>query len=241
MSGGFRVGELEVVNDLSPARWLVEHIHERPLDVGAIVPTGFAAYARLLHPAYEPDPATAARRDLPLAQRRTARRWSEVAAETGAVVHPLVQWERIVPTSYTYGDEPATGVLPVDYGTILADFLRWHTTSESCWFGVWRGNQPLLIPDGASTFRLPQREMYLLRGPLSGLVRNLAPEPLRKTVNLCWPEDEAWVLGIDVDLRSTYLAASRRCVTELLDLPGLEAYAVNATDSVTIESDSVNR
>jgi len=54
------------------------------LAVGCVVPTGFEAYARVLHPAW----------------RETERglepvRWSEIASWTGSTVHPMMQFHRI--------------------------------------------------------------------------------------------------------------------------------------------------
>ena len=79
----------------APARWIQELLrpwrksggaHE--VRLGSVVPEGFAAYARVFHPAEL--------RDLghkPV--RRSPVRWSTVASWTGRIVHPLMQFGRI--------------------------------------------------------------------------------------------------------------------------------------------------
>lgn len=52
------------------------------MPVGAVVPAGFEAYARMFPAAYS----------LPNSERST---WSEVAASTGRVAHPLMEWHLI--------------------------------------------------------------------------------------------------------------------------------------------------
>ncbi|GAA3546182.1 hypothetical protein GCM10022222_32300 [Amycolatopsis ultiminotia] len=102
------------------------------------------------------------------------------------------------------------------------------------------GRQPLLIPEEAPVFRLPLRDMYLLNGNLTGLSQNLAPAPLSSLPNIAWPDDRSWVIATEVDLRSTYIAASSECVHDLLIDDGIEAFEVRPTDLVTLESDTVN-
>ena len=46
-----RVGMLELQNDLVPAGWAVDRIHDFGVDVGSVIPEGFGAYVRLFHPA----------------------------------------------------------------------------------------------------------------------------------------------------------------------------------------------
>src|SRR5467141_2505073 len=69
------------------ADWIVARLHPfNSYDVGAVIPTGFAAYAKILHPA-------STWRD------HTDVRWSDVAASTGKVIHPLVQFHAPGPVS----------------------------------------------------------------------------------------------------------------------------------------------
>lgn len=38
-------------DDVSPADWIIDQIHDFAVDVGSVIPEGFEAYARLFHPA----------------------------------------------------------------------------------------------------------------------------------------------------------------------------------------------
>ena len=73
---------LEFSEDVSEARW-VEESFSAFGTLRSLLPDGFAAYARIFHPAY-------LNRD----EERPVR-WSTVAEWTGRTVHPLMQFERI--------------------------------------------------------------------------------------------------------------------------------------------------
>ena len=72
--------------DAALSAWLVPRLlpwGPAGVPVGATVPTGFAAYVRVLHPL--PD----------------GRRWREIAASKGRVLHPLAQWSHFFDTLTT--------------------------------------------------------------------------------------------------------------------------------------------
>src|SRR5687767_10883912 len=71
--------------------------------VGSVVPTGFEAVVRVLHPA------------------GGGRSWAQVAAENAKVVHPLVQWGRIA--THFDGKGRASDVDPEE-GSIPARTLQ---------------------------------------------------------------------------------------------------------------------
>jgi len=47
----FTLGDLRLVDDVSSADWIVAHVRNFEHDVGSLLPVGFAAYARVFHPA----------------------------------------------------------------------------------------------------------------------------------------------------------------------------------------------
>ena len=55
--------------EVGAAEWLRDRMHGFAVDVGSVIPHGFAAYARIFHPAWLP--------------HMIEVRWSEVAASTG--------------------------------------------------------------------------------------------------------------------------------------------------------------
>jgi hypothetical protein len=126
---------LRPVTDVAAAAWVREGLGEFGSGVKGVVPSGFDAYARILHPAFPTNEATAADD----AERVT---WAEVAAATGRQVHPRVQFDALVGTER--GDsrpyEPDVGELPPSLLSALCDVLGDHTaTPDRCWFCLWDG------------------------------------------------------------------------------------------------------
>ena len=116
---------IEWSSDVGQAAWWVDVLHPFARDVGSIVPDSFAAYARVFHPA-------------------GSKRWSEIAAHTGRVVHPEMQFDPIVTaldgTRWTPDERPMDGTLDADGLTRLAALLARHTsTPQQCWFATWDG------------------------------------------------------------------------------------------------------
>jgi hypothetical protein len=127
-------------SDTAQARWAVDRLRQgEPGRVDAVVPRGFARYARILHPAW---------RDAP---DEDGIRWSEVAAVTGGVIHPLVQFGAL---SHPDRGLPAwTGVPPQPSLSraqvlALAELLA-PPTPAGCWFCLWDGYGWLYAEPGA--------------------------------------------------------------------------------------------
>ena len=223
--------------DLSPAAWLIAGTAgARRLTVAALLPAAFAAYARVFHPAYR----YAGDDDIEVD-------WASVAAENGTTAHPLMQWPGIT-GGWEYCAEdsqppvwdraPDEGHLPADLAVRLTAVLRRHTaTPEDCWFGVGTGGG---WAADAPTLALPDREHWLIRGPLDLAAANLAPEPSEQSAHLWWPADRAWYVATDIDLMSTYVGGSAACIADLLVTPGVEAAPVTPKDGVDFASDALN-
>jgi hypothetical protein len=64
--------------------------------------------------------------------------------------------------------------------------------------------------------------------------------PSWQSPNLWWPDDRAWCVATEIDLMSTYVGGSHRCVRAVLDRPELEAAAVESSDGIAADSDAVN-
>lgn len=135
-------------DDVARGEWIRERVHGWG-HVGGVVPRGFQAYARILHPvtAYHGD--------------ETAQwRWAEVAARVGRAMHPLVQSQRL------FGPEPAHLEFPdgwspsmPDEGRLapellarLAGHLRAYRGDKAVTLGIWDGwgeingsSSPMLI------------------------------------------------------------------------------------------------
>ncbi len=147
--------------DVSRGAWLAERLDARRGDMHVAVPLGFEAYARVFHPVLADRPIETTWADVSRAgpfatvdvEHRTAS-WSEVAAETGATVHPLMQWRAIVPrasampdyvggfvgpSGWRYG-EPLEGTPGRALVAALASELTRHTTTPGQGVAaIWEG------------------------------------------------------------------------------------------------------
>lgn len=239
------VGGLDVVDDLGPARWLTESLCGFTKNVGSLVPATFAAYARVLHPAYNHD------------GEPELVSWAEIARANHKIVHPRMQFTRLIGYASRYvveyhdsqpalfDEAPAVGTLPPDTAASLARTLSRHTTSaDHCWFAVWSGFGDL---DQAfhdrPTFALPGRDYHLAHGPVAAASQSVGTDihySSHRSANLWWPDDHAWFVATEIDLDSTYLGASQACIEELATNSDLEAMPLNVTAGITADSDTLN-
>jgi hypothetical protein len=117
------------------AAWIAPRLGAFGSGVGGVMPAGFEAYARILHPARSTG-------DDPV-------RWDVVAAAYGKVAHSLMQFHTLVGASSTTNDiktgpwkgsPPSEGDLEPESLAALLDVLARHTDgSQKCWFAVWEG------------------------------------------------------------------------------------------------------
>jgi hypothetical protein len=128
-----------------------------------------------------------------------------------------------------FDNAPEIGSLPPELAGPLAATLARHTaTPETCWFAVWYGFGALREEvRRAPMFELPGREYHLLTGSVDAVTANVDVEPFEQTPNLWWPEDHAWCVATEIDLNSTYVACSRACCEEIINLPDVEALAID--------------
>jgi hypothetical protein len=130
---------------LDEAEWLRLRLRP-PGSVASIVPDGFPAYLRILHPARGPH-------DQPVT-------WASVAARSGRTMHRLVQFHAIArptddrPATAAAGwSAPDTGNLSPDLLSTLCKILAQHTsTKDSCFFCLWDGHG--WLPDKPSRSEL---------------------------------------------------------------------------------------
>lgn len=236
--------QAELVDDAAPAAWVARRLAPRgPGDsvarAGRTVPMGFAAYARVFHPAYVHRPD---------AERPV--RWAAVAARFGRVVHPLMQFHRIagIPEANIYqdpawGSQPSRGSLPEAEGIALARTLRPFTaTPGRCYFALWDGfgfiDESLLRRP--VRLKIPGGEDYLLlRGPLEIGV-NLDNPGSEQSANLWWPDDRAWCAATGIDFTETLVGGSEPCIAQVLHNPDLEALPITLDADMSCWGDHIN-
>jgi hypothetical protein len=66
------------------------------------------------------------------------------------------------------------------------------------------------------TFELPQREHYVLSGPVEAAARIRSPgDRYEQLPDLWWPEDRAWFVATDTDLAWTYVAGTDELLADV--------------------------
>lgn len=231
-------GLFEPVQNTDAAVWLQETLERhwgRATNANfaaAVIPKGFAAYARIFHPAVDAG-----------GQEVT---WATAAARFGRRAHAQMQWQAI--TQPARGkmvfQEPPTGSLPEKQSLALVDILRRHTTTpEVCYFAVWDGwgaLHPGLPWNDTVRLHLPDRDYYLLRGTIDAAAKSVSPT-YWQSPSLWWPSDRAWCVATEVDLMSTYVGGAIDCIDRILHDPRLEAWPATPDDRIDFSSDTVNQ
>jgi hypothetical protein len=228
--------------DARAAQWVVDRVRGFGGSVLSLVPAGFAAYVRVFHPAYrgpQPDPIPVSWAHIAAANRRRAHGGMQLGAITGSERHEGEGQPGV------FDDPPATGTLPPEVlGPLASALTACTTTPERCWFAVWEGYAGLSAGvRAAPTFTLPGRTHHLLTGPVAAvgdLARAVTGEGWFQSPSLWWPEDRAWCVATDVDLKSTYIGGSVSAVRHVEALPGVEAWEVAPDRGIDWLSDRLN-
>jgi hypothetical protein len=206
------------------------------IPVGAVVPTGFQGYARVLHPAESP--------------RGTPVTWKEVAAWAGHVYHAEMQWEAISnPKRQTdepapWHHEPRIGWCPDPIRTALSEILRnWTETPEHCFACVWEGYGGITehFPK-ARKLDHPHRGYLLVAAPLLAISEGLLKGAGGRGIgpNIWWPEDRTWCVASEIDYRWTYVGGRSDCIEEILYDSRIEALMTSPSHGGGMSSDEVN-
>jgi hypothetical protein len=247
------------VTDVTPARWLTV---ESDSVVAALLPGGFEAYARILHPADSPES-----RPVP---------WRVVADWAGRVMHPGVQFKAVSRPVRGHGRTPPPWDEAPERGNLAAASLRalcavlgrYTQTPEHCYFCLWDGwgllrgkpatavvraakNGPAPPPMETEAqlidtprVRLPWRDYLLFEGPLDAATEMGDRGPdyfFPQSPNIFWPADRGWCVATDIELDSTYVAGSAALAQALSSDPGLEVVEARPADRIDEDSDLVNR
>ena len=262
--------QLRVADDASAGAWIAPTLGGEFGAVTLQVPSGYAAYVRIPHPAMDDC-------DAPVS-------WSDVAAATGRQAHALMQWHALVgsPDSLNFtgslwcGGPPERGDLAPAPFAVLCDLLAAHTHSPTeCFFGIWEGwawvhgggIRFTLVDDAAlragivpttepmpaafteqerdrARLILPHREYVLLTGPLAAASQIGDPQGLGgfepHSPNLMWPADRAWFVASEIDFDSTLVGGTTDLIQAILDCSALEAWAIQPDSSLACDADKIN-
>jgi hypothetical protein len=241
-----RAERLRLSSELSAGAWIAPRLGGFGAGVGGVIPSGFEAYARILHPATAHTGELAA--------------WAEVAQSCGAIDHGLMQFHALVRTSPQIDQVKAagwTGAAPHDGDlepaslAALLDVLAAHTARpQRCWLCLWEGygwlpHEWLDASASGSRLELPHRRYLLFEGPLDA-VAELGDWPLPdwflpQSPNIWWPADASWCVATEIDLPCTYVGGDRALIDDLLVDPRLEAWEASLDDPIAFDSDELNR
>lgn len=223
------MGGLRRVFDRAPGDWLRPRLLEwrrSVLPAGAVVPTGFEAVVRVLHPTGD------------------GRSWADVAAHSGKVVHPLVQWcciaEHFDGYSRHYEVDPDEGSIPeatleVVLEHLPADGDAFHAVWDG--FGFWQEavNLNTLVRGRGG------RSYLLFQGPKAAHQTWPGMAPIStQSANLVWPKDHSWCVATEIDWDSTLVAGSAAVVRALLADRRIESFPVDYRDDLSWFGDTIN-
>jgi hypothetical protein len=169
--------------------------------------------------------------------------WKAVAEANNRIVHPAMEWGSLVGSWHLesqpglWDDPPDVGRLPVPATEQLSHVLKQYTRTDRVMYALWKGYGGMEI-ENAEIIELPQRPMYAITGSIDD-----ATEPYGipgRTANLWWASDRQWCVATDIDLMTTYVGASARCIHAIVNSDALEAMQVPSDQRVTWDADTIN-
>lgn len=214
-------------SDVSGTAWVLDALDDHwisqanaPHTVATLVPRGYEAHVRLLHP-IENGPES------PMVR---------LAERNGWRVHPEMKLNAIrkpAPGAPDPVEVPAYATVdshtPPEVLEPLIGHLRRHTTTpERCTFVMWMGYAELAALDpevrGLPTVILQGNGHHVFEGPLEAAAQ--VTEPLADsppyTPNLWWPDDRTWVVGRNIEDDGTFVAGTAELAGDLLSDGRLE-------------------
>jgi len=262
-------GGLEPIADVSVADWIAGRVRGPLGTVGSVVPRGFAAYARVLHP-------------VELGDGRPPLTWTQVCQHTGRIAHALMQWSAVTtptaeatvataPSARWEDGDVQVGRLTPSALSALIDVLAPATGGQDCFHALWEGwgwvdgsgvkvfsssdegrieHAPAPEPGVSAEvwalprLRLPHRDYLLFRGPLRAALDmgwHGSPSGFEsQSPSLLWPVDHSWCVSTEIDFDSTLVGGSEDLINAILTAPGLDAWPVEPDDDLTASADLPN-
>ncbi len=232
------------------SRWIVEAMTDRD-GVAQVIPDGFDAYARLLHPldgghgwsvvapAYLADGTEPYPYPFPDAVERAA---GDMGAPLVDALVPVLASSTTTPEHCHYALWSGWGELhPGSSGLLYASAtrrtplaaLRARRESRRLQDAVRRAHAPLYAFVAACAVQpwWGGRDMLLFDGPLRGVTAIGSPVPFdrrlrRRGPQWWWPEDRSWFVATEIDYPWSYVAGTSALIGSLVGDSTLEAVRV---------------
>lgn len=178
------------------------------MPVDSLVPSSFPAVCQVLHPWRAPD--------------GEAIRWRTLAAHPhiGELAERYQRRDGLVPAlAEQLRLNATTGELDAFTAGALVDVLADATaTPDDVFVAVWEGwghVPPQRFPESAELDTY-NRGHFLLRGPLTGVLRSVAASGGdRPTSGLWWPADRSWFVATEIDFEWTFVAGQAELIERL--------------------------
>lgn len=225
-----------LVNGTRAGGWIKRRLGGEFGAVTLQVPKGFAAYARIFHPAAGPECKPV--------------RWADVAKARGKVAHREMQWHAIV-GSADAERAPPLGAMDLDELETLCEILAAHTPEpDDCFFGlceIWSWVDDVLLTTERKRGRLSrqhrlklplERNYVVIQGAVTA--SQIGCDLHQYAPNLIWSADHSWLVASEVDFDSTLVGGSAELIEAIVNSPKLEAWQVEPTDSLAIDADKIN-
>jgi hypothetical protein len=272
--------ELFFSADISAAAWVQEEVGEFGSGVQALLPKRFEHYARLLHPARDSEFNPVSWADVAAWSGREAHSHAQFMhlsrPKPGFGVGPK-PWS-VDPDDGDPGDEVLSPLRQILARHTQTPDQCWFCLWEG-WGQLNEGAsgvQIALSPDSTETreevierlgiwtgaaippevialprVELPQRDYFLLSGPLNAIVdREMVAgasdeghpgiEFVSQPPSIFWPEDKSWCVATEIDLDSTFVAGSAELIADVLDDPSLETWPARPEDRIDWAADEIN-
>ena len=250
---------MQLMTGAAEADWIDIALEYSARVIGT-VPGGYEAYLRIFHPGVA---ITATSME---GTGFTAMSWGAVAQDTGATVHPAMQWTSIIGNTEGVMQLPDGRIVrpPEDRLLSVSEFaavtrpLAASTTSGSITAAYWAGWEPLatgrtaLGPETATLIRdghtaVIQGERYLLaRFPRSELVTAAQVgvsewgKGASLTPNMLWPDDRAWFMANHHDFNFTVIGGTTELAKTIQENRELEAMLIAPDADLSLHGDHVN-
>ncbi len=245
--------------DARRADWVVERCSGPKHTLHTIVPSGFARYVRICHPAWsvgslDPDDEkswSALRAGWHDAEKSTAVQWNDIAVSNNHVPHRLMQWFEICsPTSREPGmagvDPPLDGELTKEMVKSLFEILVDHSgENQEVLCGFWEGYGRSDLYQARAKFEsFPGQQSYLLFNSTLSKVKDgwLAAheyvsshhniETVGLAPNAIWPTTCDWYLAAPYNRPSSYFGGSVDLVSKIFSAAYLESYKALPGDDI---------